>query len=115
MCGTTKLHRWRRENWWWNKEEDDAITAKRQAFTARKAGKCTRAAYNTAKRISRRVEHHACHEIDKVVYESTDYKSSDTFPLANQISKDNVGVVGDKLVKNGAGEMSMSNSVGWTL
>ena len=32
-------HRWRRETWWWNKEVDDAITAKRQAFKAWKAGK----------------------------------------------------------------------------
>ena len=28
VCGTTKPHRWRRETWWWNKEVDDAITAK---------------------------------------------------------------------------------------
>ena len=55
VCGTTKPHRWRHETWWWNKEVDDAITAKRQAFKAWKAGKCTRASYNTAKRISRRV------------------------------------------------------------
>ena len=41
VCGTTKPHRWRRETWWWNKEVDDAITAKRQAFKAWKAGKCT--------------------------------------------------------------------------
>ena len=34
VCGTTKPHRWRRETWWWNKEVDDAITAKRQAFKA---------------------------------------------------------------------------------
>ena len=43
LCGTTKAHRWRCETWWWNKEVDDAITAKRQAFKAWKAGKCTRA------------------------------------------------------------------------
>ena len=45
VCGTTKPHRWRRETWWWNNEVDDAITAKRQAFKAWKAGKCTRASY----------------------------------------------------------------------
>ena len=28
VCDTTKPHRWRRETWWWNKEVDDAITAK---------------------------------------------------------------------------------------
>ena len=36
-------------------------------------------------------------------------KSSDFIPLANQMRKENVDVVGDKPVKNGAGEMSMSN------
>ena len=50
--GTSKPHRWGRETWWWNKKVDDAITAKRQAFKAWKAGKCTRASYNTAKRIA---------------------------------------------------------------
>ena len=28
VCGTTKPHPWLRETWWWNKEVDDAITAK---------------------------------------------------------------------------------------
>ena len=55
VCGTTKPHPWRHGTWWWNKEVVDAITAERQAFKAWKAGKCTRASYNTAKRISRRV------------------------------------------------------------
>ena len=41
VCGTTKPQRWPRETWWWNKEVDDAITAKRQAIKAWKAGKCT--------------------------------------------------------------------------
>ena len=76
-------------------------------FKAWKAGKCTRASYNTAKRISRRVVHHACHEADKVVYEGIDHKSSDIFRLANQMRKLNVDV-GDKPVKNDTGEMSMS-------
>ena len=94
VCGTTKHHRWRRETWWWNKEVDAAITAKRQAFKAWKAGKCTRASYNTAKRITRRVVHHARHEADKVVYDGIDRKSSDIFRLANQVRKENVDVVG---------------------
>ena len=88
VCRTTKPHRWRRETWWWNEEVDDAITAKRQAFKAWKAGKCTRASYNIAKRISRRVVHHARHEADKVVYEGIDHKSSDIFRLANQMRKE---------------------------
>ena len=111
VCGTTKPHRWQRETWWWNKEVDDAITAKRQAFKVWKAGKCTRASYNTAKRISRHVVHHASHEADKVVYEGIEHISSDIFNLANQMRKENVDVVGDKPVKNDAGEMSMSEEV----
>ena len=87
---------------------DDAITAKRQAFKAWKAGKCTRASYNTAKRISKRVVHHARHEADKVVYDGIDHKSSNIFRLKNQMRKENVDVVGDKPVKYDAGKMSMS-------
>ena len=118
VCGTTKPHRWRRETWWWNKEVDDVIRAKLQAFKAWKAGKCTQASYNTAKRISRRVVHHACHEADKVVYEGIDHKSSDIFHLAKQMRKENVDVVGDKPLKSDAGEMSMSedakqNAIAW--
>ena len=46
------------------------------------------------------------HEADKVVY---GHKSSDIFRLANQMKKANDAVhVGDKPVKNDAGEMSMS-------
>ena len=93
---------------WWNGEVDDAITAKRQAFKAWKAGKCTRASYNTAKRISRRAMHHAPHEADKVVYEGIDHKSSDIFRLANQMRKENGDVVGDGQVRGDTGEMSMS-------
>ena len=87
---------------------NDAIIAKRQAFKTWKAGKCTGASYNTAKRISRRVVHHARHEADKVVYDGIDHKSSEIFRLTNQMRKENVDVVGDKPVKNDAGEMSMS-------
>ena len=87
---------------------DDAIIAKCQALKAFQAGKCTRASYNAAKLISRRVVHHARHEAEKVVYDGADHKSSDIFGLANQMRKENVDVLGDKPVKNDAGEMSMS-------
>ena len=54
------------------------------------------------------MEHRARHEADKVVYDDIDYKSSDIFHLSNQMRKENVDLVGDKPVKNNAGEMSMS-------
>ena len=43
-----------------------------------------------------------------MVYDGIDHKSSDIFSLVNQMRKENVDVVGDKPVKNDAGEMSMS-------
>ena len=48
-------------------------------------------------------------EADKEVYKNIDPKSSELYRLANQFRKDNADVVGDKPVKNDAGEMSMSD------
>ena len=53
--------------------------------------------------------HHACHEADKEVYKNIDPKSSELYQLGNQLRKENADVVGDKPVKNDAGEMSMSD------
>ena len=43
------------------------------------------------------------------VYKNIDPKSSELYRLANQFRKENADVVGDKPVKNDAGEMSMSD------
>ena len=109
VCGTTRPHRWRRETWWWNEHVGEVITAKRQAFKAWKTGKGTRASYYAAKRIARRAVHHARQEADKEVYKNIDPKSSELYRLANQLRKENADVVGDKPVKNDAGEMSVSD------
>ena len=52
--------------------------------------------------------HHACQEADKKVYENIYPKSSEVYRDANQFRRENADVVGDKLVKNDAGEISMS-------
>ena len=44
----------------------------------------------------------------KKVYENTDPKSSEVYCLANQFRRQYADVVGDKPVKNVAGDMSMS-------
>ena len=108
VCGTTRPHRWRRETWWWNEHVEKAIAAKRTAFKAWKAGKGTRASYDAAKRNARHAVHHAHQEADKKVYENIDPKSSEVYRLANKFRRENTDVVGDKPVKNDAGEMSMS-------
>ena len=51
---------------------------------------------------------HACQDADKKVYENIDPKSSEVYRLANQFRRENTDVVGDKPVKNDAGEMLMS-------
>ena len=83
----------------------EVITANRQAFKAWKAGKGTRASYHAA----RRAVHHARQEADKEVYKNIDPTSSELYRLANQFRKENADIVGDKPVKNDAGEMSMSD------
>ena len=108
MCGTTRPHRWRRETWWWNEHVEKAIASKQKAFKAWKAGKGTRASYVAAKRNARHAVHHARQEADKKVYENVDPKFSEVYRLANQFRRENTDVVGDKPVKNDAGEMSMS-------
>ena len=87
---------------------EKAIAAKQTAFKAWKAGKGTRASYDAAKRNARHAVHHARQDADKKVYENIDPKSSEVYHLANQFRRKNTDVVGDKPVKNDAGEMSVS-------
>ena len=87
----------------------EVITAKWQAFNAWKTGKGTRASYHAAKRIARHAVHHARQEADKEIYKNIDPKSSEVYRLVNQLRKENADVVGDKPLKNDAGEMSMSD------
>ena len=64
--------------------------------------------HDAAKRIGRCAVHHACQEADKEVYKEIDSKSSEVYRLANQFRRENANVVGDKPVKNDAGEISVS-------
>ena len=107
VCGTAQLHHWHRETWWWNEHVENAIAAKGKAFKARKNGKGTRASYNAAKCIPRHAVHHAHQEANKKINENVDPKSSEVYPFANQFKRENPDVVGDKPMKNDAGEMSM--------
>ena len=81
---------------------EKAIAAKGTAFKAWKAGKGTRASYDTAKQNARHAVHHARQEANKKVYENIDPKSSEVYRLANQFRRENTDVVGDKPVKNDA-------------
>ena len=58
--------------------------------------------------FARRAVHHARQKADKEIYKKTDPKSSEIYRLANQFRREHPDVVGDKPVKNDAGEMSVS-------
>ena len=52
--------------------------------------------------------HHNHQEANRKAYENIDTKSSEVYHLANQFRGENTVVVGGRLMKNDAGEMSLS-------
>lgn len=108
VCGLSSKHQWRKQTWWWNDSVETAVQEKRRCFKAWKSGG-SRAAYNAAKRVSNRAVYHAISEAEKVVLENIDPKTADIYRLANQMRRDNQDVMGEKPVKNDAGELSLDD------
>ena len=106
VCGVSSNHPWRKQTWWWNNQVEEAVREKRRCFKLWKAGG-SRAAYNTAKRTSKRVVHQAKSEAEKVALQKIDARSGDVYRLAKQMRCDNQDVMGEKPVKNDAGQLSL--------
>ena len=106
VCGGSSNHPWRKQTWWWNNQMEEAVREKRRCFKLWKAGG-SRAAYNTAKRTSNRAVHQARSEAEKVALQKIDPRSGDVYQLAKQIRRDNQDVMGEKPVKNDAGQLSL--------
>ena len=85
---------------------EEAVREKRRCFKLWKAGG-SRAAYNTAKRTSNRAVHQATSEAEKVAVQKIDPRSGDVYRLAKQMRCDNQDVMGEKPVKNDAGQLSL--------
>ena len=85
---------------------EEAVREKRRCFKLWKAGG-SRAAYNTAKRTSNRAVHQARSEAEKVALQKIDPRSGDVYRLAKQMRRDNQDVMGEKPVKNDAGQFSL--------
>ena len=85
---------------------EEAVREKRRCFKLWKAGG-SRAAYNTAKRTSNRAVHQARSEAEKVALQKIDPRSGDVYQLAKQMRRDNQDVMGEKPVKNDAGQLSL--------
>ena len=106
MCGVSSNHPWRKQTWWWNNQVEEAVREKRRCFKLWKAGG-SRAAYNTAKRTPNRVVHQAKSEAEKVALQKKDARSGDVYRLSKQMHRDNQDVMGQKPVKNDAGQLSL--------
>ena len=106
VCGVSSNHPWRKQTWWWNNQVEEAVREKRRCFKLWKAGG-SRAAYNTAKRTSNRAVHQARSEAEKVALQKIDPRSGDVYRLAKQMRRDNQDVMGEKPVKNDAGQLSL--------
>ena len=85
---------------------EEAVREKRRCFKLWKAGG-SRSAYNTTKPTSNRAVHQARSEAEKVALQKIDPRSGDVYPLAKQMCSDNQDVMGDKPVKNDAGQLSL--------
>ena len=85
---------------------EEALREKRRCFKLWKAGG-SRAAYNTAKRTSNRAVHQARSEAEKVALQKIDPRSGDVYLIAKQMRRDNQDVMGEKPVKNDAGQLSL--------
>ena len=106
VCGVSSNHPWRKQTWWWNTKVEEAVKEKRRCFKLWKAGG-SRAAYNTAKRASNCAVHEAKSEAEKVALQKIDSKSADIYRLAKQMRNDNQDAMGEKPVKNDAGQLSL--------
>ena len=94
VCGVSSNHPWRKQTWWWNNQVEEAVREKRRCFKLWKAGG-SRAAYNTAKRTSNRAVHQARSEVWRCI--STCQANASW----------NQDVIGEKPVKNDAGQLSL--------
>ena len=83
---------------------EEAVREKRRCFKLWKAGG-SRAAYNTAKRTSNRAVHQARSEAEKVALQKIYPRSGDVYQLAKQMRRDNQDVMGQRPVKNDAGQL----------
>ena len=106
VCGVSSNHPWRKQTWWWNNQVEEAVREKRRCFKLWKAGGSW-AAYNTAKCTSNRAVHQARSEAEKVALQKIDPRSGDVYRLAKQMCSDNQDVMGEKPVKNYAGQFSL--------
>jgi hypothetical protein len=118
VCGVSRNHQWRPETWWWTDRVDDAIKEKRARYKTynalKKAGNVietneAKTTYNDAKRVAKHVVWLAKSEAEKEEFANISPSGDGVFRLAKQMDRTNQDVVGEKCVRNDAGELSLSD------
>ena len=102
----------------WDDKVKEAVKKKRERFKRHialaKAGQTreaedAKAAYNEAKRLAKRVVWQAKSVAEREIFSNIAPNDTGIFKLAKQMDKTNQDVVGEKCVRNDAGELSLSD------
>ena len=118
VCGLSKAHQWKRETWWWSECVDAAVREKRACFkrynTLMKDGKTAEAEdaktlYNVAKRNTKHAVWLAQSEAEKEQFADIGPRGEGVFRIAKQMDRTNQDVVGEKCVRNDAGELTLDD------
>ena len=118
VCGLSKKHQWKRETCLWDDKVEEAVKKKWECFKRHialaKAGQTrdaedAKAAYNKAKRLAKRVVWQAKSVDEREKFSNIAPNDTGIFELAKQMDKTNQDVVGEKCVRNDAGELSLSD------
>ncbi|MCP3892139.1 MAG: hypothetical protein GY702_25195, partial [Desulfobulbaceae bacterium] len=119
VCGFSKSHQTRRVTWWWNDHVETAIAEKRAYF---KAYNAMRAQGNSIEAVAAKTsctaaKQAAKHEVwlekyeaEAEVFENLEPYASDIYRLARQMDSANQDIVGEKCVRNDAGELALSDA-----
>ena len=119
VCGLSCNHQWKKETWWWNDRVESAVAEKRARFKAynalRKQGNTSaamkaRSEYHAAKRFAKREVWRAKSEAEAETFKDIDPHGAAIYRIARQMDRTNQDIVGEKCVKNDAGELTLTDA-----
>ena len=119
VCGISKNHQWKKETWWWNDTVAKVIAEKRACFKAYNAlrtqgnspeAAAAKLAYTAAKQAASRAVRLAKSNSEAETYQKLDPKGNDIYRLARQMDRTNQDIVGEKCVRNDAGELTLTDA-----
>ena len=115
VCGTSLNHQWKRQTWWWTASVDDAVNEKRNRYKAFKKlllqglfneANIAKEAYNESKRVAKRLVWLAKSEAERDAFSGITSGRKKIYNLPRQMDSRNRDLIGDKCVRNYAGELT---------